>query len=49
MNAGILPAFAATIDALNNKKFNFKSYANLVHKDLEAMQNSQSINLIKEK
>ncbi len=39
MNSGILPAFSATIDALNNKKFNFKNYSNLIHKDLGSMQN----------
>jgi hypothetical protein len=44
MNSGILPAFSATIDALNNKKFNFKNYSNLIHKDLGSMQNCQTLN-----
>ena len=34
LNAGILPSFAATIDALNNDKFNFKKYLTMIHKDL---------------
>lgn len=34
LNACILPAFSATIDALNNDKFNFKKYLQLMHKDL---------------
>ena len=34
LNAGILPAFAATVDALSNDKFNFKKYLIMVHKDL---------------
>jgi len=32
--AGILPSFAATIDALNNEKFDFKKYISMVHKEL---------------
>ena len=36
MNAGILPAFAATIDALCNEKFNFKKYLIMLHKDFNA-------------
>ncbi len=34
LNAGILPAFSATIDALSNEKFNFKKYLTMIHKDL---------------
>lgn len=34
LNGCILPAFSATIDALNNDKFNFKKYLNMMHKDL---------------
>jgi hypothetical protein len=34
LNAAILPAFAATVDALSNDKFNFKKYLVMVHKDL---------------
>jgi hypothetical protein len=34
LNAGILPAFTATIDALSIEKFNFKKYLTMVHKDL---------------
>ena len=34
LNAGILPAFAAAIDALSNDKYNFKKYLIMVHKDL---------------
>jgi hypothetical protein len=36
LNAGILPAFAATVDALSNDKFNFKKYLTMVDKDLSA-------------
>ena len=36
LNAGILPAFAATVDALSNDKFSFKKYLIMVHKDLSA-------------
>lgn len=45
LNAGILPAFAATVDALSNDKFNFKKYLIMVHKDLSAglkMNNQES-------
>lgn len=32
LNAAILPAFSATIDALNNPKFGFKKYILMIHK-----------------
>lgn len=32
LNAAILPAFSATIDALNNHKFDFKKYVAMIHK-----------------
>jgi len=32
LNAGILPSFSATIDALNNSKFDFKKYIAMIHK-----------------
>ena len=34
LNGGILPSFSATIDALNNKKFDFSTYITMIHKDL---------------
>jgi hypothetical protein len=43
INAGILPAFAATVDALSNNKFNFKKYLTMVHKDLSASLKSTTI------
>lgn len=42
LNAGILPAFAATIDALSIEKFNFKKYLTMVHKDLSPAFKSSS-------
>lgn len=34
LNAGVLPAFSAAVDALNNDKFSFKKYLLMVHRDL---------------
>lgn len=32
LNSAILPAFSATIDALNNYKFDFKKYVAMIHR-----------------
>lgn len=50
LNACILPAFSATIDALNNEKFNFKKYLLMIHKDLSpAFRSSNKESFIAER
>lgn len=50
LNACILPAFSATIDALNNEKFNFKKYLQMMHKDLSmAFRSSKQESFIAER